>query len=70
MDETRALFSIGVVRDVYLIGGSLLAATALGSQASEAFVYGETVYVTRVDGGIEPFHAHARAMPDATQADT
>lgn len=70
MDETRALFSIGVVRDVYLIGGSLLAATALGSQASEAFVYGETGYVTRVDGGIEPFHAHARAMPDATQADT
>lgn len=33
-------------------------------------MYEETVYVTRVDGGIEPFHAHARAMPDATQADT
>lgn len=31
MDETRALFSIGVVRDVYLIGGTLLAAAALGS---------------------------------------
>jgi len=61
MDETRALFAIGVVRDVYLIGGTLLAAAALGSQATEAFVYGEEIYITRVDGAVEPFTAHVRA---------
>ncbi|MDQ3723953.1 MAG: NAD-binding protein, partial [Actinomycetota bacterium] len=60
MDETRALFRIGVVRDVYLIGGTLLAAAALGSESSEAFPYGETIYVTRGDGEIEPFAAHVR----------
>jgi Trk K+ transport system NAD-binding subunit len=60
-DETRALFSIGVVRDVYLIGGTLLAAAALGSQASEAFLYENTVYITRADSTVEPFHIHARA---------
>jgi len=32
MDETRALFRIGVVRDVYLIGGTLLAAAALARE--------------------------------------
>lgn len=62
MDESRALFSIGVVRDVYLIGGTLLAAAALGSQAREAFVYEETVYVTGVDGAIEPFPVHVQAV--------
>ncbi|MEA2195499.1 MAG: hypothetical protein QOG42_1933 [Solirubrobacteraceae bacterium] len=61
MDETRALFRIGVVRDVYLIGGTLLAAAALGSQASEAFPYDETIYVTRSDGAVESFAAHVRA---------
>jgi len=61
MDETRALFRIGVVRDVYLIGGTLMAAAALGSDASEAFPCGETIYITRADGAIEPFGAHVRA---------
>ena len=61
MDETRALFRIGVVRDVYLIGGTLLAAAALGSQATEAFVYGEEIYIARADGAVEPFTAHVRA---------
>ena len=61
MDETRALFRIGVVRDVYLIGGTLLAAAALGSQATEAFPCGEEIYITRPDGEIEPFTVHVRA---------
>ena len=61
MDETRALFRIGVVRDVYLIGGTLLAAVALGSDASEAFPYDETIYVTGADGSLAPFAAHVRA---------
>jgi hypothetical protein len=59
-DETRALFSIGVVRDVYLIGGTLVAAAALGSQASEAFVHEKIVHIARTDGAGEPFHIHAR----------
>jgi hypothetical protein len=62
LDETRALFRIGVVRDVYLIGGTLLAAAALGSQATEAFPCGEEIYVTRPDGAIETFAAHVRAV--------
>jgi Trk K+ transport system NAD-binding subunit len=61
MDETRALFRIGVVRDVYRIGGTLLAAAALGSQASEAFDYDETIYVVGTDGAPVPFAAHVRA---------
>jgi hypothetical protein len=60
-DETRALFRIGVVRDVYLVGGTLLAAAALGSRASEAFLYEKTVYITRADSAVEPFDVHARA---------
>jgi len=62
MDETRALFRIGVVRDVYLIGGTLLAAAALGSDASEAFPYHDTIYITGADGALEPFAAHLRRM--------
>lgn len=62
MDETRALFAIGVVRDVYLIGGTLLAAAALGSRASEAFPHGETIHIVRPDGTAETFAAHVRSM--------
>lgn len=61
MDETRALFSIGVVRDVYLIGGTLLAAAALGSEATEAFACDDEIYVMRLDGAAETFTAHVRA---------
>jgi hypothetical protein len=53
--ETRALFRIGSVRDVYLAGGTLLAAAALGSAAEEAFVTGETVWLVGKDTGIERF---------------
>jgi len=58
LDETRALFRIGAVRDVYRIGGTLLAAAALGSTAEEAFATDETVWVTGKDGRVEPFEAH------------
>jgi hypothetical protein len=54
-DETRALLKLGVVRNVYRIGGTLLAAAALGSDASEAFVHEQTVYLVTPDGRIEPF---------------
>ena len=67
VDETRALFRIGSVRDVYLAGGTLLAAAALGSPAEEAFVADETVWVVGTDGRIEPFDAQlvATARGDA-----
>ncbi|MDP2710519.1 MAG: NAD-binding protein [Solirubrobacteraceae bacterium] len=61
MDETRALFRIGVVRDVYLIGGTVLAAAALGSQASEAFPYDDTIQIIGAGGALEPFAAHVGA---------
>ena len=62
MDETRALFRIGIVRDVYLVGGTLIAAAALGSSASEAFSHDDTVYITLPDGTIEPYSVHVRTM--------
>jgi voltage-gated potassium channel Kch len=52
-NETRALLKRGVVRDVYRIGGTLLAAAALGSDACEAFVH--ELYLVTPDGRIEPF---------------
>jgi voltage-gated potassium channel Kch len=62
LDETRALFRIGAVRDVYRIGGALLAAATLDSPAREAFAVDEAVWVIGHDGEVEPFDAHlARA---------
>jgi Trk K+ transport system NAD-binding subunit len=58
LDETRALFAIGAVRDVYLIGGTLLAAAALGLPAEGAFMFDETVWVLCPDGRLETFAAH------------
>jgi voltage-gated potassium channel Kch len=58
LDETRALFRIGAVRDVYLIGGTLLAAAALGSPAEEAFIADDTVWMVGADGRTESFAAH------------
>jgi len=55
LNETRALLKLGVVRDVYRIGGTLLAAAALGSEAAEAFLHEQTVYLVFADGRIEPF---------------
>jgi voltage-gated potassium channel Kch len=54
-NETRSLLKLGVVRDVYRIGGTLLAAIALGSEAREAFLHEQTVYLVTRDGSIEPF---------------
>ncbi len=56
-NETRALLKLGVVRDVYGIGGTLLAAAALGSEACEAFVHDHTVHLVTPDGRIEAFSA-------------
>jgi len=55
VNETRALFSIGVVRDVRRIGGTLLAAAALGGDYKGAFLHEQVVYLITSDGGIEPF---------------
>ncbi|MEJ7824063.1 MAG: hypothetical protein WKF48_01465 [Solirubrobacteraceae bacterium] len=54
-NETRSLLKLGVVRDVYRIGGTLIAAMALGSQAREAFLHERVVYLVTPDGAIEAF---------------
>lgn len=53
--EIRSLFGIGVVRDVYRIAGTALAAVALGYDAREAFPYQGTLYLIDRHGEIEPF---------------
>ena len=65
VNETSSLFKIGVVRDVYRIGGTLLAAAALGSAATEAFLHEETVYLMDPDGRIEPFESDVEAARGA-----
>lgn len=64
VNETSSLFKIGLVRDVYRIGGTLLAAGALGSPANEAFLHEETVYLVHPDGRIEPVDSDVRAARD------
>ncbi|MEJ7797833.1 MAG: NAD-binding protein [Solirubrobacteraceae bacterium] len=54
-NETRSLLKLGVVRDVYRIGGTLIAAMALGSEANEAFLHDRVVYLVTPAGTIEPF---------------
>jgi voltage-gated potassium channel Kch len=68
VNETRSLFRIGVVRDVYRIGGTLLAAAALGSNAVGAFLREQTVYLIMPDGRIEPFRADAQTASAASAA--
>ncbi len=65
VNETSSLFKIGVVRDVYRIGGTLLAAAALGSPATEAFLSEQTVYLIDPDGRIEPFGSDVEVAHDA-----
>ncbi len=65
VNETSSLFKIGVVRDVYRIGGTLLAAAALGSPATEAFLSEQTVYLIDPDGRIEPFNGEVEAARGA-----
>jgi Trk K+ transport system NAD-binding subunit len=61
VNETRSLFKIGVVRDVYRIGGTLMAAAALGSDVEEGFLHGKTVYLIHADGRLEPFEGDLEA---------
>ena len=53
--ETQSLFHIGVIRDVYRIAGTTLAAVTLGYQAVEAFPFQGTMYLVDEAGDIEPF---------------
>jgi hypothetical protein len=53
--EIRSLFAIGIVRDIYRIAGTALAAVALGHEAREAFPYEGTLYLVGDGGDIEPF---------------
>jgi voltage-gated potassium channel Kch len=63
--EMRSLFGIGVVRDVYRIGGAALAARALGHDVRSAFPYKGTLYLVDGDGGIEPFVVEAEPREQA-----
>lgn len=51
--ETRALFAVGVVRDVNRIGAAAFAAIALGQHVQTAFVDDGTLCVRNLDGRIE-----------------
>ncbi|MGI8945466.1 MAG: NAD-binding protein [Thermoleophilaceae bacterium] len=64
VNETRALFTIGVVRDVYRIGGTLVAAAALGTEVKDAFLHEKTVYLIGPGGEITPFEADLEAARD------
>jgi len=64
VNETRSLFAIGVVRDTYRIGGTLLAAAALGSEASGAFLHDRTVHLIMPDGRIEAAESDVTAAID------
>nr|MBA3304443.1 NAD-binding protein [Thermoleophilaceae bacterium] len=68
INETSSLFKIGVVRDVYRIGGTLLAAAALGSSATEAFLSEQTVYLIGPGGRIEPFDSDVEAAHSSEMA--
>jgi TrkA family protein len=72
--ETQSLFHIGVIRDVYRIAGTTLAAVTLGYKAVEAFPFQGTMYLVDEAGDIESFvvagdrkpnHAMQAHMPDA-----
>lgn len=67
LDETRALFRIGAVRDVYRIGGTLLAAAALGSPAEEAFIVEDRVWVIGPDGRAERFEEHLQTQTRSSE---
>jgi Trk K+ transport system NAD-binding subunit len=53
--EVQSLFHIGVVRDVYRIAGSALAADVVGYDVREAFPHQGTMYLVGDTGEIEPF---------------
>jgi voltage-gated potassium channel Kch len=53
--EIEALFDLGVVRDIYRIAGSTLAAVALGFDVHAGFPYEGTLYLVDPQGEIHPF---------------
>jgi Trk K+ transport system NAD-binding subunit len=53
--ETRSLFEIGVLRDIYRIAGTALAASALGYEVSSAFPHEGTLYLVDHEGETEPY---------------
>lgn len=59
--EVQSLFGIGVVRDVYRIAGSALAADVVGYDVREAFPYQGTMYLVGETDEIEPF-----VLPETT----
>lgn len=69
LDETRALFRVGAVRDVYRIGGTLLAAAALGSAADYVFTADDEVWIVGEGGRIERFEEHVRMLEIPGAAD-
>lgn len=64
INETRSLFHIGVIRDVYRIGGTVLAAAALGSDANEGFLHEQTSYLLTPDQEIKHFEAKAEVAAE------
>lgn len=58
--EIEALFQLGVVRDIYRIAGSTLAAVALGFDVHAGFPYEGTLYLVDADRDIHPFAPGAR----------
>lgn len=62
--ETRSLFSVGVIRDIYRVGGAVLAAAALGSDASDGFVQEQTTYLLTAGDEIELFEEADSAVAD------
>ncbi len=64
INETRSLFTIGVVRDVYRVGGTLLAAAALGFKGDQAFLHEHTVYLIAPDGAIQAVDADIEVTSD------
>jgi voltage-gated potassium channel Kch len=60
--DTRSLFKVGAVRDVYAIAGTALAAVALGHPARHAFQLEDRVYLVDEFGDIKPFGAAGRPV--------
>jgi voltage-gated potassium channel Kch len=55
--DTRSLFKLGVVRDIYQIAGTALAAAALGHPAQSAFPYKGQLWLVDDTGSFEPFQS-------------
>jgi hypothetical protein len=58
--EIESLFQLGVVRDIYRIAGSTLAAVALGYDVHAGFPYEGTLFLVDRQGDIHPFAPGAR----------